>query len=429
MTRSVEGKVYALESKATVPTLPVGDSMYTLIQYCFTSRNKETSFLQATYEIVYTKKTSLKSIIEKSSAGGIKENMKDVRAALKTIVKVRDAPKHRIERKAKVRRATSKIDTMVTHGVFRFLMQYPHEILGLLCFLYLLLDRIYLSSSSIQSSFPGNTKPRLGITSLETDETCDIDVSMNEAKANASTRADFCAHALTFWLLGYLFKFLVLASHWIITNLPILLIPVFSFYRCVSESSLVRKVSQPIKRTVTAVLQSLEIRRTEIIRTTSVPEGDEDETETSLGSVVPAAAEAAMVVSKIAQFSGLSPAAQAEAVRGLRDRKQAQLVNNVTKTNKGEECGLFVEEVFENQRYQPFRGWGSSWPGHLLPTDCGRWSNRIGLPKVGAQSQMFELVAPALPPNWVWLETEWQIDLSGLQENRVDKDGFYYGVS
>jgi hypothetical protein len=41
---------------------------------------------------------------------------------------------------------------------------------------------------------------------------------------------------------------------------------------------------------------------------------------------------------------------------------------------------------------------------------------------------MFECVAPALPPNWVWLETEWQIDLSGLKETRVDKDGFYYGV-
>ena len=28
-----------------------------------------------------------------------------------------------------------------------------------------------------------------------------------------------------------------------------------------------------------------------------------------------------------------------------------------------------IEEVFENQRLQPFRGWGHSWPGHFLPTD------------------------------------------------------------
>jgi len=63
-----------------------------------------------------------------------------------------------------------------------------------------------------------------------------------------------------------------------------------------------------------------------------------------------------------------------------------------------------------------------------LPTDCGKWSDRIGLPKVGTQSQIFELVAPALPPNWVWLETEWQIDLSGHKSGLVDADGFYYGV-
>ena len=34
--------------------------------------------------------------------------------------------------------------------------------------------------------------------------------------------------------------------------------------------------------------------------------------------------------------------------------------------------------LFENQRYQPVRGWGSKFPGHLLPTDRGRWSDRAG---------------------------------------------------
>lgn len=35
------------------------------------------------------------------------------------------------------------------------------------------------------------------------------------------------------------------------------------------------------------------------------------------------------------------------------------------------------EEVFENERFQPFRGWGSLWPGHFLPSDrIGRFGDR-----------------------------------------------------
>jgi hypothetical protein len=35
------------------------------------------------------------------------------------------------------------------------------------------------------------------------------------------------------------------------------------------------------------------------------------------------------------------------------------------------------EEVFENERFQPFRGWGHLWPGHFLPSDkVGHWSDR-----------------------------------------------------
>ena len=37
-----------------------------------------------------------------------------------------------------------------------------------------------------------------------------------------------------------------------------------------------------------------------------------------------------------------------------------------------------TEEVFENERYQPLLGWGSSWPGHLLPMDPQRWSKHDG---------------------------------------------------
>lgn len=39
---------------------------------------------------------------------------------------------------------------------------------------------------------------------------------------------------------------------------------------------------------------------------------------------------------------------------------------------------------FENQRYQPFCGYGSSFPGYLLPTDRKRWSDRSG--KISAQA-------------------------------------------
>jgi hypothetical protein len=37
-----------------------------------------------------------------------------------------------------------------------------------------------------------------------------------------------------------------------------------------------------------------------------------------------------------------------------------------------------MEEVYENERYQPLLGGGSTWPGHLLPTDPQHWSKRDG---------------------------------------------------
>ncbi|CAM6107047.1 unnamed protein product [Calypogeia fissa] len=41
-----------------------------------------------------------------------------------------------------------------------------------------------------------------------------------------------------------------------------------------------------------------------------------------------------------------------------------------------DEQDVVVEELFENQRFQPLGGWGSKWPGHLMPTDPGHWSSR-----------------------------------------------------
>ena len=59
-------------------------------------------------------------------------------------------------------------------------------------------------------------------------------------------------------------------------------------------------------------------------------------------------------------------------------------------------AGPVEAEVFENERFLPFRGWGHQWPGHLLPTDrVGHWSLRGDGPS-GAESMDFHNVAPGL---------------------------------
>ncbi len=59
-------------------------------------------------------------------------------------------------------------------------------------------------------------------------------------------------------------------------------------------------------------------------------------------------------------------------------------------------AGPVEAEVFENERFLPFRGWGHQWPGHLLPTDrVGHWSLRGDVPS-GAESMDFHNVAPKL---------------------------------
>ena len=60
-------------------------------------------------------------------------------------------------------------------------------------------------------------------------------------------------------------------------------------------------------------------------------------------------------------------------------------------------AGVVEAEVFENERFLPFRGWGHDWPGHLLPTDrVGHWSLRGDRPS-GAESMDFHRVAPSVP--------------------------------
>jgi len=86
------------------------------------------------------------------------------------------------------------------------------------------------------------------------------------------------------------------------------------------------------------------------------------------------------------------------------------------------------EEMFENERFQPFRGWGHTWPGHFLPSDrVGHWGDRKGLPG-GSASMVFEQVEPPLPPGYRWLEDEWQLDLEGMDQEAVDENGWSYAL-
>lgn len=68
--------------------------------------------------------------------------------------------------------------------------------------------------------------------------------------------------------------------------------------------------------------------------------------------------------------------------------------------------GIVLEEVFENERWQPFRGWGHTWPGHFLPTDPVRhWCDANGQARAGSnrhRGMEFDDAAPALPDGWIW---------------------------
>ncbi|GFH09184.1 VASt domain-containing protein, partial [Haematococcus lacustris] len=66
-----------------------------------------------------------------------------------------------------------------------------------------------------------------------------------------------------------------------------------------------------------------------------------------------------------------------------------------------EESDMVEEEVFECERFQPFRGWGHSWPGHFLPSDrVGHWGDRQGRAG-GPSSKGFDIIEPQLPPGWL----------------------------
>lgn len=74
------------------------------------------------------------------------------------------------------------------------------------------------------------------------------------------------------------------------------------------------------------------------------------------------------------------------------------------------------DEVFENEKYHPLLGWGSSFPGHLSPSDPGRWSMRDD-----SSSQDFPEIQ--LPPNWEWA-SDWHID----NRSSSSPEGWTYAV-
>lgn len=73
------------------------------------------------------------------------------------------------------------------------------------------------------------------------------------------------------------------------------------------------------------------------------------------------------------------------------------------------------QTLYEYQRWQPVVLWGSDYPGHLLPTDPGRWSSADGR----RFAETFDAVAPPLPEGWETIKP-WSImltsgDLGGWQ--------------
>ncbi|KAJ0408924.1 hypothetical protein P43SY_002803 [Pythium insidiosum] len=78
-----------------------------------------------------------------------------------------------------------------------------------------------------------------------------------------------------------------------------------------------------------------------------------------------------------------------------------------------------TDDLYEHERYSYLSfSWGSSFPGHLLPTDRRRWSGIHGAPS----AQHREKVEPQLPVGWRWT-SDWAID---KETSNCDADGWIY---
>lgn len=90
---------------------------------------------------------------------------------------------------------------------------------------------------------------------------------------------------------------------------------------------------------------------------------------------------------------------------------------------EGAPAGSVVEESFENSRYMPTMGWGSSYPGHLLPTDRRHWSSADGV----HSSDTLHTLYP-LPDGWEW-HGPWKKELRWAQSGATDAEVRFAGPS
>lgn len=76
--------------------------------------------------------------------------------------------------------------------------------------------------------------------------------------------------------------------------------------------------------------------------------------------------------------------------------------------------------AYEFERFTPIIGWGSDSPGHLLPTDPGRWCSGDGK----KWSLKFDDVVPEMPSGFVET-TQWSVFMG----EEMDTAGWEYGVN
>ncbi|CAG9467598.1 unnamed protein product [Pedinophyceae sp. YPF-701] len=116
---------------------------------------------------------------------------------------------------------------------------------------------------------------------------------------------------------------------------------------------------------------------------------------------------------------------EAMIVRGRIAQQQAKSAATVL-MNREVSPGVVEVQMFENERAQPFRGFGHTWPGHMLPSDRGHWSLGSGK-DCGTNSQERAIVEPQLPAGWAWLGP-WCVDLLPRPWEGVDEEGWSYAL-
>ena len=84
-------------------------------------------------------------------------------------------------------------------------------------------------------------------------------------------------------------------------------------------------------------------------------------------------------LARSAESGDCHPALEAGCQRRLLARVVEALEKRISAELSQTACEPWIlkdREVWELQRWEPFVGWGSSYPGHLYPTDPGRWTSR-----------------------------------------------------